>query len=104
MGGGVGKKEELGIMKYEKHTASGERSHGVFIGIRRRNFRIFPHFTDFKGWRIGYGILGRFGRGMLGRGMGKRQCLAIIPLPNIPLPPSALLSSIFLLVGAPLHC
>src|ERR1035441_8156445 len=40
-------------------------SHGVLLGIRRGNFRLFPHipayfrlfphFTDFKGWRAGFG-------------------------------------------------
>src|ERR1039457_4358709 len=46
----------------------------------------------------------RFGRGMLGRGMGKRPCLEIIPLPIIPLPPPAFPSSIFLLVSALPRC
>ncbi len=42
----------------------------------------------------------RFGRGMLGKGMGKRRCLEVIPLPNIPLPPPAFPFSIFLLLAA----
>ncbi len=75
---------KVGIMNYEKHRPSGEqswRAHwnspGKFPLVPAYS-RIFPHFTDFKCWRAGFGILGRFGRGMWGRGMGKGQCLAII--------------------------